>query len=125
MTYIHAQTSKDSGVGKIGSLVHLSRSDNKVSDKLNGIASQLAMHNAAMKAAYVKQEDIPQKVIDEILEGEDGKKALKKYIKRDVLYEQELATAEKAMTVAKFIKSTGTQWNCQIKVEDLALFVIE
>lgn len=59
MTYIHAQTSKDSGIGKIGSLVHLSRSDKKGSDKLTGIASQLAMHNAAMKAAFVKKEDIP------------------------------------------------------------------
>lgn len=59
MTYIHAQTSKDSGVGKIGSLVHLSRSDKRANEKLTDIASQLAMHNAAMKAAYVKKEDIP------------------------------------------------------------------
>jgi translation elongation factor EF-Ts len=45
------------------------------------------MHNAAMKAAYVKESDVPKNVIEEILASEGGKKALKKFIKRDVLYE--------------------------------------
>ena len=45
------------------------------------------MHVAAMKPSYLKESDIPQKVIDEILESENGKKSLKKFIKRDVLWE--------------------------------------
>lgn len=106
-TYVHAQTSKGSGIGKIGSLVHLSRSDKKNGDKLADMANQLAMHNAAMKATYVQKEDIPQSVIDELLASEGGEKAVKKYIKRDVLFEQELATAEKSMTVGKFLKGRG------------------
>ena len=75
------------------------------------------MHNAAMKAVYVKESDVPKNVIDEILAGEDGKKALKKFIKRDVLYEHEFALAEKPMSVAKFMKSTGRQWNTELTVE--------
>lgn len=67
--------------------MQLSRKDGKSAEKLNDVAMDLAMHNAAMKATFVKQQDIPQSVIDEILAGENGEKALKKYIKRDVLYE--------------------------------------
>ena len=40
-----------------------------------------------MKPAYLKESDIPEKVRQDILESENGKKALKKYIKRDVLWE--------------------------------------
>ena len=40
-----------------------------------------------MKPAYLKESDIPEKVSQDILESEDGKKALKKYIKRDVFFE--------------------------------------
>lgn len=36
--YIHAQTSKGSGIGKIGSIVHLKRDDNKQNDKLDTMA---------------------------------------------------------------------------------------
>jgi translation elongation factor EF-Ts len=53
----------------------------------------MAMHIAAMKPAFLKEEDIPDKVRQEILEGENGQRALKKYIKRDVMWQQELATA--------------------------------
>jgi len=45
------------------------------------------MHIAAMKPAYLKEDEIPEKVKQEILDGEGGKRALKKYIKRDVLWE--------------------------------------
>ena len=69
------------------------------------MATQLAMHIAAMKPAYLKEEDIPESVKAEILEAEKGKRALKKFIKRDVLWEQELATAEKSQNVGRFISS--------------------
>ena len=107
--YIHAQTTKGSGIGKIGSIMHLHRADGKQNDKLDIMASSLAMHIAAMKPTFMKREDIPDRVKEEILAGEDGEKALKKYIKRDVLWEQELATAEKSETVGKFLTSRSKQ----------------
>ena len=89
------------------------------------MASQLAMHIAAMKPAFLKEEDIPDKVRQEILEGENGQRALKKYIKRDVMWQQELATAsEGSETVGKFLKSRAKQMNTKIEVENWALFMI-
>jgi hypothetical protein len=38
-----------------------------------------------MKPAYTSEIDIPEKVKQEILESEGAEKALKKFIKRDVL----------------------------------------
>ena len=60
------------------------------------------MHVAAMKPTFIKQEDIPEQVKNEIRESEKGERALKQYIKRDVLWEQDLATAEKSESVGKF-----------------------
>ena len=86
--YVHGQTHKGSGVGKIGSFIHLSRKDNQVTDELEVMASSLSMHIAAMKPAYMKIEDVPEEHKKEIMEREDGgEKALKKFIKRDVLWE--------------------------------------
>jgi translation elongation factor EF-Ts len=84
--YIHGQTEKGSGIGKIGTIVHLSREDKKQNEALNKMATQLAMHIAAMKPAYLMESEIPDSVKQEILEGEDGERALKKYIKRDVMW---------------------------------------
>lgn len=53
-TYVHAQTKAGSGLGKIGSLIGLKRADGTEGSALTQYCSQLAMHNAAMKAAYVK-----------------------------------------------------------------------
>ena len=89
------------------------------------MAQQLALHVAAMKPAYLKESDIPEKVRQDILESEDGKKALKKYIKRDVLFEQELATAEKSMTVGRFLSMSGKKKNTKIEMKDWALFMIQ
>jgi elongation factor Ts len=60
--YIHSQTSKDSGMGKIGSVVHLTRQDKQAanSQELNKIASSLTMHIAAMKPAFKREADIPE-----------------------------------------------------------------
>ena len=85
--YIHGQTEKGSGLGKIGSIVNLVREDKAFDDELDKMGQQLALHIAAMKPAFTKEGDIPEKVKQEILESENGKKALKKYIKRDVLWE--------------------------------------
>lgn len=52
--YVHSQTKPGSGLGKIGSLIGLKRADGKEGQVLTEYCSQLAMHNAAMKAAYVK-----------------------------------------------------------------------
>lgn len=124
--YIHGQTEKGSGMGRIGTLIHLA-STPSLGDvtALDTMASQLTKHIAAMKPAYLKENDIPDSVRQEILDGENGKKALKKYIKRDVLWEQELATAEKAETVGKFFKTKSRDLKTTINVENWALFVIE
>merc|ERR1711924_76050 len=103
--YVHGQTAAGSGLGKIGSLIHMSRDDKKANDKLDTMATNLAMHIAAMKPVYLKEEDIPESVKAEVLASEHGERALKKFIKRDVLWHQDLATAEKSETVGKFLTS--------------------
>ena len=122
--YVHGQTQKGSGIGKIGSVVHLTRADHKQNEKLDIMAGQLAMHIAAMKPTFLKEEDIPAEVRKQILEGEDGEKALKKYIKRDVLWMQELATAEKSETVGKFLASRAKQMKTDLAVQNFRLFMI-
>jgi translation elongation factor EF-Ts len=103
----------------------LSREDKKANESLEKMASQMAMHIAAMKPAFLREEEIPDKVRQEILEGENGERALKKYIKRDVMLKQELATSsEGSETVGKFIKSKSKQMNTNIEVENWALFMI-
>jgi translation elongation factor EF-Ts len=67
------------------------------------LANNLAMHVAAMKPTYLQRDDIPESVKQEILAGENGEIALRKYIKRDVLWEQELVTAKKSITVEKHL----------------------
>ena len=47
--YIHGQTEPDSGLGKIGSIIHLSREDRKSTEALATMGQSLAMHIAAMK----------------------------------------------------------------------------
>ena len=123
--YIHSQTEKGSGIGKIGSVVHLGREDKKVNDKLDLMASSLVKHIAAMKPAFTHEADIPAEVVQEILESEGGQKALKKYLKRDVLMLQELATAEKSETVGRFLKSKSKAMKTEILLKDWALFMIE
>lgn len=71
------------------------------------MAHSLAMHIAAMKPTFLKEQDIPDSIRQEILSGEEGEKALKKYIKRDVLWEQELASSEKPESVGKFLTGRG------------------
>ena len=89
------------------------------------MGSSLAMHIAAMKPAYLTKEDIPESVKADILAGENGERALKKYIKRDVLMEQELATAsEGSDTVGKFLSGRSKQMGTKINVENWALFMI-
>jgi len=83
------------------------------------------MHIAAMKPAYLRQEDIPESVRQQILESEDGEKALKKYIRRDVLWEQELATAAKSETVGKFMTGRSKAMGCDLSIKNWALFMIE
>ena len=104
--------------------MHLSRADAKQNEKLDIMASSLAMHIAAMKPAFLKKEDIPEKITEEILAGKDGAKALKKYIKRDVLWEQELATAEKSETVGKYLASRSKQMKTDLLIKNWALFMI-
>ena len=82
------------------------------------------MHVAAMKPTFVKQEDIPEQVKSEIRESEKGERALKQYIKRDVLWEQDLATAEKSESVGKFWARRQKELGTKIKLEDWALFLI-
>jgi translation elongation factor EF-Ts len=83
------------------------------------------MHIAAMKPTYLQESNIPESVKQEILASENGENALKKYIKRDVLWEQELATAEKSETVGKFLYGKSKAMNIDIHVKDWALFLIQ
>ena len=59
--YIHNQTEKGSGIGKIGSVAYLQRSDKKL-DGLDTMASNLVKHIAAMKPSFTSESDIPDKV---------------------------------------------------------------
>lgn len=88
------------------------------------MAQQLSMHIAAMKPTFIKKEDIPESVKNEVLESDKGEKALKQYIKRDVLWEQELATAEKSETVGKFMARMQRSFGTKINIENWALFMI-
>lgn len=124
-TYIHQQTEKGSGIGKLGSLIHLSLEDKKPNPELQQMAQQLSMHIAAMKPTFIKKEDIPEEVQNEILESEKGQKALKQYIKRDVLWEQDLATAEKNESVGKFFSRMQKSMGSKITIENWALFMIQ
>ena len=76
-TYIHQQTEKGSGIGKLGSLIHLSLENKTPNAELQAMAQQLSMHIAAMKPTFIQREDIPESVKNEILESEKGEKALK------------------------------------------------
>mmetsp|Transcript_12945 Transcript_12945/g.21903 ORF Transcript_12945/g.21903 Transcript_12945/m.21903 type:complete len:84 (+) Transcript_12945:739-990(+) len=83
------------------------------------------MHIAAMKPAYLLEEDIPEEVKQQVLESENGQKAFKKFVKRDVLFKQELATAEKSETVERFIQSQSRQLKSNVGIKNWALFMIE
>ena len=53
--YLHGQTAQGSGMGKIGSVIHLTRDDNKAGDaNFQQHASNFAMHIAAMKPSFLK-----------------------------------------------------------------------
>ena len=85
------------------------------------------MHIAAMKPAYLKEQDIPEEVKKEILESEDGngKKKLKQYIKRDVLWMQDLATAEKSETVGNVFSKYKKSNKSELLLKNWQLFMIE
>jgi len=53
-----------------------------------------------------------------------GEKGLKAYYKRDVLWEQELATADKPESVGKFMSRKGKGMGTKVNVENWALFMI-
>ena len=76
-----------SGIGKLGSIMHLSLENKKPNDELQTMAKTLSMHVAAMKPAFIKQDDIPEEEKNKILEAKNGKNALKEYIKGNVLWE--------------------------------------
>jgi len=53
--YIHGQTAQGSGMGKIGSIIHMTRQDQlSGDDEFQQLASNLAMHIAAMKPSFLK-----------------------------------------------------------------------
>jgi translation elongation factor EF-Ts len=89
------------------------------------MANSLTKHIAAMKPTYIKEEFIPESVKNEILESENGQRALKKFIKRDVLWQQELATSEKSESVGQFFKQRSKAFGTEIAIKNWALFMIE
>ena len=124
--YIHGQTAQGSGMGKIGSIIHMTRQDQlSGDDEFQQLASNLAMHIAAMKPSFLKQEDIPDSLKQEILESEKGKKALREFIRRDVLWEQDLATSQKSIRVNKFMNITSKKMKTKLKIDSWALFQIK
>lgn len=127
----------DSGLGNSGK-----------NEDVQQIACTLAMHAAAMKPSYQTRSDVPASVIEEakeeakaqldaqgdvqtqdtaklskIMEGKMSK-AVQLLYKRDVLFEQDLATSADNLTVEKFLKQESTRLGSAVTIKDWALFVI-
>jgi elongation factor Ts len=106
------------------------------------------MHAAAMKPSFLSKEEVPESLLTQTREeakaqleatqqvGTDDPKKLAKIIegkqnkaisllyKRDVLYEQELATSADSMTVGKYLKEESKRIGSDVSIKDWALFVI-
>mmetsp|Transcript_42322 Transcript_42322/g.64920 ORF Transcript_42322/g.64920 Transcript_42322/m.64920 type:complete len:84 (-) Transcript_42322:8-259(-) len=83
------------------------------------------MHSAAMKPSFLKEQDIPDSLREEILASEKGKKALKQFIKRDVLWQQDMATSSKSMSVGKYLAGQARSLKTEIAITNWALFQIK
>lgn len=87
----------------------------------------MAMHIAAMKPVYTTEQDIPAEVRQQVLdEAQDLKpdKVLKKFIKRDVLYEQEFAMSDKFKNVKSYIDAKGREVKTKLDINEWVLFSV-
>ncbi|MDD9331334.1 MAG: translation elongation factor Ts [Wolbachia sp.] len=132
--YVHGSTSN---LGKIGALVALESSGNKV--KLQEIGKQIAMHIVAMKPEAFSIGDLDQEklnkersVIEEHISSlnkpeevakkiADGRMA--KYYEEVVLLEQKFIKDDK-MKVSDFIKSSESNLSCSIALSSYKLLVL-
>ncbi len=81
-----------------------------------------------MKPVYLTQKDVPQevkdKIVNEQIEKDAKKKALDKFILRDVLFEQELATSDEPLKIKDLIEQKEKELKTEIKIKEWALFHI-
>lgn len=81
-----------------------------------------------MKPVYLTEKDIPQevkdKIVNEQIEINDKKKALDKFIQRDVLFEQELATSDDPLKIKDLLRIKQKELNTEIKIKEWALLQV-
>lgn len=81
-----------------------------------------------MKPVYLTEKDIPQevkdKIVDEQIEPEAKKKALAKFIQRDVLFEQELATSDDPLKIKDLLSAKEREFKTELRIKEWALFQI-
>lgn len=86
------------------------------------------MHIAAMKPVYTTEQDIPAEVRQQVLdEAQDLKpdKVLKKFIKRDVLMDQDFAMSDKYKNVKNYIDASGRELKTKLDINEWILFSIQ
>jgi translation elongation factor EF-Ts len=130
--YLHNPKTVGGGslqLGKVGALVFL-KADDKAA-RLDDLASQLALHVAAMKPHYLFERDVPQEVREKAMEeapqagGQEAKKkALEKLFSREVFMEQELATSDEPLKIKELFQQKETELKTGLHVKEWALFNI-
>lgn len=115
-------------LGKVGALVFLKADDRGA--KLDELASQLALHVAAMKPQYMHERDVPQEVRDRVMneapqDQKDAKrKAIEKLMSREVFMEQELATSDEPLRIKELLKQKESELKTGLHIKEWALFNI-
>lgn len=93
---------------------------------LGDLASQLALHVAAMKPNYLFEAEVPQEVKEKVIaeEEKDKKKALEKFLAREVMMEQELATSDEPLKIRDLIAAKEKEGLGRLTLREWALFNI-
>jgi len=68
--------------------------------------------------------DMPEKARERAMAGVAAK-AIQKLEKRDVLFEQELATSDESVSVKKFLEQESARLGKTISIKQWALFIIK
>ena len=79
-----------------------------------------------MKPSYLFEKDVPQEVRDKVKDevDKDKERALEKFIIREVMMEQELATSEEPLKIKDLLKLKAEEGMGEIKIKEWALFNI-
>lgn len=132
-SYIHnpLRSSTNMVYGKIGSLTLLKASDKAHNSQVQELATQLALHVAAMKPNYLRATDVPQAVVDKMVSElpencHPGKKkgAIEKLMGREAFLEQELATSDEPLKIKDLLKQKEQELKTKLEIKEWALFNI-